>query len=78
MRSSQLAEERVLIAIVFCEVSRMGVASMVAGTQATAVAAGCRVEAQTPPPWSMDHAGISDNKCRVLRGGNSEGLTLLI
>jgi hypothetical protein len=39
MRVSQLAKERVLIAIVFHEGPRMGVASMVAGAQATAVAA---------------------------------------
>jgi hypothetical protein len=69
MRVSQLAKERVLIAIVFREGSRVGVASMVAGAQATAVAAGHRVEARTSPPWSMDHAGISDSRCRALRGG---------
>jgi hypothetical protein len=41
MRVSQLAKERVLIAIVFREGLRMGVASMVAGApQATAVGAG--------------------------------------
>jgi hypothetical protein len=39
MRVSQLAKERVLIDIMFCEEPRMGVASMVAGAQATAVAA---------------------------------------
>jgi hypothetical protein len=39
MRVSQLAKERALINIVFCEGPRMGVASMVAGAQATAVAA---------------------------------------
>jgi hypothetical protein len=40
MRVSQHAKEILLIAIVFCEGLRMGVASMVAGAQATAVAAG--------------------------------------
>jgi hypothetical protein len=40
MRVSQLAEERVLIAIMFREGPRMGVAPMVAGAQATAMAAG--------------------------------------
>ncbi len=40
MRVSQLTKERVLIAIVFCEGPRMGLASVVAGAQATAVAAG--------------------------------------
>jgi hypothetical protein len=39
MRVSQLAKERVLIDIVFCEGPRMGVASMVAAAQATAMAA---------------------------------------
>jgi hypothetical protein len=37
MRVSQLSKERVLIAIVFCEGLRMGVASMVTGAQATAM-----------------------------------------
>jgi hypothetical protein len=50
MRVSQLAKERVLIAIVFCEGPRMGVASMVAGAQAMAMAAVHQVEARTPPP----------------------------
>ncbi len=74
MRVSQLAKERVLIAIVFNEGRRMGVASMVAGAQATAVAAGHQVEAWTSPPWLMDHAGISDDRCRVLRGGSGGGV----
>ncbi len=50
MRVSQLSKERVLIAIVFREGPRMGVASMVAGAQATAMAVGCQVEARTSPP----------------------------
>ena len=78
MRVSQLAKERVLIAIVFREGPRIGVASMVAGAQATAVAAGCRIEAWTSPPWSMDHDGISDNRCGALRGGSGGGVLLLI
>jgi hypothetical protein len=78
MRVSQLAKERVLITIVFCEGPRMKVASMVAGAQATAVAAGRQVEAQTSPPWLMDHAGISNNRCGALRGGSGGGVLLLI
>jgi hypothetical protein len=39
MRVSQLAKERVLITIMFLEGPRIGVASMVAGAQAMAVAA---------------------------------------
>jgi hypothetical protein len=78
MRVSQLAKERELIAIVFCEGPRMGVASMVAGAQAMAVAAGHRVEARTSPPWLMDHAGISDDRCRALRGGSGGWVLLLI
>ena len=69
MRDSQLAEERVLIAIMFREGPRIGVASMVAGAQATAMAAGRRVETWTSSPWSMDHAGISDDRCGALGGG---------
>jgi hypothetical protein len=38
MRVSQLAKERVLIAIMFCEGPWMGVASMVAGAQAAVAA----------------------------------------
>jgi hypothetical protein len=78
MRFSQLVKERVLIAIVFHEGPRMGVASMVAGAQATAVAVGHRVEAQTSPPWLMDHAGISDNGCGALKEGSGGGVLLLI
>jgi hypothetical protein len=40
MRVSQLSKERVLIAIMSHEGLKMGVASMVAGAQATAVVAG--------------------------------------
>jgi hypothetical protein len=69
MRFSQLTKKRVLITIVFREGLRMGVASMVAGAQATAMAAGRRVQARTSPPWLIDHAGISDDRCRALRGG---------
>ncbi len=78
MMVSQLTKERVLIAMVFCEGPRIGVASMVAGAQAMAVAAGCQVEARTSPPWSMDYAGISDKRCRALRGGSGGGVLLLI
>ncbi len=78
MRFSQLAKERVLIAIMFCKGPRMGVASMVAGAQATAVAVGCQVEARTSPPWLMDHAGISDNRYVALMGGSGGGVLLLI
>jgi hypothetical protein len=78
MRVSQLAKERVLIAIVFCEGLKMGVASTVAGAQATAVAAGRQVKARTSPPWLMDHAGISDDRCEALRGGSSGGVLLFI
>jgi hypothetical protein len=78
MRVSQLTKERVLIAIMFCEGPRMGVAAMVVGAQATAIAAGCQVEARTSPPWSMDHAGISYNRCRALRGDSGGGVLLLI
>jgi hypothetical protein len=56
----------------------MGVASMVAGAQAMAVARGPRVEARTSPPWLMDHAGIYDNRCGALRGGSGGGVLLLI
>jgi hypothetical protein len=77
VRFSQLAKERVLTAIVFCEGPRMGVASIVAGAQATAMVAGCQVEAQTSPPWLMDNAGISDDRCRALRGGIGGGVLLL-
>ncbi len=78
MRVSQLAKERVLIAIVFREGPRIGVASMVAGAQATRVAVDRQVEARTFPPWLMDHAGISDIRCGALRGGSSGGVLLLI
>jgi hypothetical protein len=78
MRVRQLAKERVLIAIVFHERPRVGVASMVAGAQATAMAAGHRVKARTSPPWLMDHAGIFDGRCGALRGGSGGGVLLLI
>jgi hypothetical protein len=78
MRVSQLAKERVLIAIVFCEEPRMGVASMVAGAQTMAVAAGHQVEARTSPPWPIDDAGISDDRCGTMRGGSGGGVLLLI
>jgi hypothetical protein len=52
---------------------------MVAGAQATAVSVGCQVEARTsPPPWLMDHAGISDSRCGALRGGSGGEVLLLI
>jgi hypothetical protein len=50
MRVSQIAKVRVLIAIVFCEGPMMGVASMAAGAQATAVVVGRQIEARTSPP----------------------------
>ncbi len=78
MRGSQLAEERVLIAIMFREGPRMGVAPMVAEAQATAMAAGHQVETWTSPPWLMDHAGISDDRCRALGGSSGGGVLLLI
>jgi hypothetical protein len=78
MRVSQIAKVRVLIAIVFCEGPRMGVASMVAGAQAMAVVVGRRVEAWTSPPWLMDHAGISNDRCGALRGSSGGGVLLLI
>jgi hypothetical protein len=31
-----------------------------------------------PHPWSMDHAGIFDDRCRALRRGSGGGVLLLI
>ncbi len=60
---------------------------MVAGVQATAAVADCRVKAASdkgnltdfpPPPGTTDHANISDNRCRVLRVDGDGGVLLLI
>jgi hypothetical protein len=57
---------------------------MAAGAQATATAVDRQVEAAPDgskltdfPPWLMDHACISDDRCGALGGGSSGGVLLM-
>ncbi len=63
----------------------MGVASMVAGAKAAAAVVDRWVKAAPDggklmdfPPLVDGHAGISDDRCRALRGGGGGGVLLLI